>query len=179
MRSRPAQHKLSTEHQLYLSAQRALMRRAYSIHDMREYLERRAENKDLIPAVIARLRELHYLDDSRYALNFTQSRVQSHRGRYRIARELRARGVPDVHIESALDSVFAETDEGALVRARLKRRLAHLRGPLDQRKLASLYRSMLTAGFSADAIRAELRALTRGNLPDLPDAESATPEADL
>jgi regulatory protein len=179
VRSRSARAKLSTEHQIYLSAQRALMRRAYSIHDMREYLERRAENKDLIPGVIARLRELHYLDDARYALNFTQSRVQSHRGRYRIARELRARGVPDIHIQAALDTVFAETDEASLVRARLKRRLAHLRGPLDQRKLASLYRSLLTAGFSADAIRAELRAITRSNLPDLSDAESDAPDADL
>jgi regulatory protein len=177
VRSRAAPAKLSTEHQLYLSAQRALMRRAFSLHDMRAYLERRAENKDLIPAVIARLCELHYLDDARYALDFTRSRVHSHRGRYRIARELRARGVPDTHIEAALNTVFAETDEASLVRARLKRRLARLRGPLDQRKLASLYRSLLTAGFSSDVIRAELRTVTHGDLPDLPDAADSDPES--
>jgi len=177
VRSRPAQHKLSTEHQLYLSAQRALTRRAYSIHDMRAYLERRAENKDLIPAAIARLRELQYLDDARYALNFAHSRVRSHRGRYRIARELRARGVSDTHIEAALDAVFSETDEASLVRARLKRRLAHLRGPLDQRKLASLYRSLLAAGFSADIIRTELRAATRADVAALPDADSDSASA--
>jgi len=136
VRSRAAPPKLSTEHQLYLSAQRALMRRAYSLHDMRAHLERRAENKELIPTVIARLRELHYLDDARYALDFARSRVRSHRGRFRIARELRARGVPDTHIEAALNAVFAETDEASLVHARLKRRLAQLRGKLDQRKLA-------------------------------------------
>jgi len=177
MRSRATPRKLSTEHQLYLSAQRALMRRAYSIHDMRAYLERRAETKDIIPAVISRLRELHYLDDARYALDFTRSRVQSHRGRYRIARELRGRGVPDEHIETALTAVFAETDEASLVRARLKRRLAHIRGQLDQRKIASLHRSLLTAGFSSDVIRTELRAVTRGDLPDLPEADA--PEPDL
>lgn len=145
------------------------MRRAFSIHDMKAHLERRAEDKAIIPAVIARLRELHYLDDARYALAFTRSRVRSHRGRFRIARELRARGVPNKLIEAALNTVFAETDEASLVRARLKRRLARIRGKLDRSKLASLYRSLLTAGFSSDVIRAELRMVTHGDLPDLPD----------
>ena len=54
---RANRRKLSTEHQLNVSAQRALMRRAHSIHEMKQYLERRAENKELIPPVIARLRE--------------------------------------------------------------------------------------------------------------------------
>jgi len=138
---------------------------------MREYLERRAEDKEQISAVIARLREHNYLDDARYALDYARQHVQSRRqGSFRIARELRARGVPDRHIQAALDSVFAETDEAALVRARLKRRLAHFRGVIDERKLASLYRSLLRAGFAADVIRAALKGITRGDLPDLPDA---------
>jgi regulatory protein len=167
--------KLSTEQQLYLSAQRALMRRAHTIHEMRAYLARRAEDESLIPRVIARLRELRYLDDARYALNYAQSRVHSRHGRFRIARELRTRGVPTEHIDAALTAVFAETDEASLVRVRLKRRLAHLRPPLDRRKLASLYRSLLAAGFSADIIRAELKNVTNADLPDLGDAAPAEP----
>lgn len=147
------------------------MRRAHSIHEMREYLERRAEDKDHVSAVIGRLREHNYLDDARYALEYARQHANSRRqGRFRIARELRARGVPDRHIDAALDTVFTETDEAALVRARLKRRLAHIRGTVDERKLASLHRSLLGAGFSADVIRAELKAVTRGELPDLSDA---------
>ena len=84
-----------------------------------------------IRRVIARLREQKYLEDARYALDLRPPARNSRRqGRFRIARELRARGVPDRHIDAALEAVFAETDEAALVRARLKRRLAHLRGPL-------------------------------------------------
>ena len=147
------------------------MRRAHSIHEMREYLERRAEDKDHVSAVIGRLREHNYLDDARYALEYARQHANSRRqGRFRIARELRARGVPDRHIDAALDTVFTETDEAALVRARLKRRLAHIRGAVDERKLASLHRSLLGAGFSADVIRAELKAVTRGELPVLSDA---------
>jgi regulatory protein len=168
MRTKSAR-KLGTEYQLNMSAQRALMRRAYSIHEMKQYLERRAENKDLIPPVLARLRELNYLDDARYALEYTRHHSQSRRqGRFRIARELRGRGVSDLHIGAAIATVFADTDESALVRARLKRRLSHLRGALDERKIASLYRMLLRAGFSSDVIRKELRGVTRGDLPDFP-----------
>jgi regulatory protein len=175
MPSRSSPRQLDSEADLYSSALRALMRRAHSIHEMKEYLDRRAEPsaKELIPSVIARLREHNYLDDARYALDFARLHSQSRRqGRFRIARELRARGVPDPHIEAALASIFAETDEASLVRARIKRALSHHRGPLDRRKTASLYRSLLRAGFSSDIIRAQLRSLSREDLPDIPNPSS-------
>jgi hypothetical protein len=48
--------------------------------------------------------------------------------------------------------------------------LAHLRRPLNQKKIASLYRNLLGAGFSSDIIRAELKGISHGDLPELPDA---------
>jgi regulatory protein len=139
------------------------MRRAHSVHEMKEYLKLRAENPDDAAAVLQRLREHNYIDDAHYARDYARSHAQTRRqGKFRIARELRARGVPDKHIEAALDSVFADTDENALVRARIARKLRNLRGPLDEKKRASLYRSLLRAGFSADAIRNELRAISKG-----------------
>jgi regulatory protein len=171
MRSRSSPRKLADEQQLYASAVRALMRRAHSIHEMREYLERRAEDKEAVSTVVARLREHNYLDDARYAIEFARTHAQLRKqGRFRIARELRGRGVPDRYIDAALEAVFTDTDEAATVRARLKRQLAHIRGPLGQNKIASLYRSLLRAGFSSDVIRTELRGITRGDLPELPDA---------
>jgi regulatory protein len=164
---RSSPRKFSTEQELYGAALRALMRRAHSIHEMKEYLARRAEDEESIGQVIARLREQNYLDDAKYALDYARLHARSRRqGRFRIARELRQRGVPDRHIESALDAVFTDTDEAVLVRERLKRQLARVRGPLDQRKIASAYRSLLRAGFSADLIRTELRAATRANVPE-------------
>ena len=140
---------------------------------MRAYLERRAEDKETVSRVVARLREHSYLDDARYALEFARQHANSRRqGRFRIARELRARGVPDRHIDAALDAVFADTPEIELVRARLKRRLSHIRGRLDQRQLTGIYRSLLRAGFSAEIIRTELRAITHGDVPELPVSEN-------
>jgi regulatory protein len=167
--SKPRQ--LASSQELYASALRALMRRAHSIHEMRVYLERRTTDEDAIAQVVARLRELNYLDDARYALEFARQRANSRRqGRFRIARELRARGVPDRYIDAAVQEVFAETGEAEIVRARLKRHLSHMRGMLSQRQIASIYRSLLRAGFAADVIRAELRGVTHGDLAELPDA---------
>jgi regulatory protein len=170
--SRSAPRKFATEQGLYNAALRALMRRAHSIHQMREYLEIRAEEKDHAAQVIARLREQNYLDDARYALEFARSHANSRRqGRFRIARELRTRGVPDRYIESALDSVFDETDEATLIRTRLKRLLSRNQKPLDRRKLASIYSSLLRAGFSGDAIRSELRHVNRHEAAEARDFE--------
>ncbi len=168
-----APRKLDTEEQLYAAALHALTRRSYSIHQMLEHLKRRAAEVSIVRPVIERLKQRQYLDDARYAREFARSHAQLRRqGRYRIARELRARGVPDRFIEAALEEAFAETDEAALLGVRLKRRLARMNGELDQRKLASLYRNLMAAGFSSDLIRTELRALTKKDVSELP----ATPE---
>jgi regulatory protein len=160
--------KLASEEQLYQAALGALMRRAYSVFEMRRYLEERAEEKPAVRRVLDRLKRQGYLDDARYAALFARYRADARRqGRFRIARELRTRGVPDRHIEAALDAAFAEADEAALVRARIERKLRSLRGPMDQKRLASLYRSLLRAGFSADVIRAELRARTKADVEAL------------
>lgn len=154
------------------------MRRSYSVHEMHEYLARRAENEEHVGSVLKKLKEMQYLDDARYARDYARIHAQHrHQGKFRIARELRGRGVPDKHIEAALEAVFAETDEATLVRSRIERRLRQSKAPLDEKKRASLYRNLLRAGFSSDVIRAELRAATKAatNAPDdaeLPDLPS-------
>ena len=165
-----APRKLDTEEELYAAAMRALMRRSYSIHQMLEYLERRAADAAVVRSVIERLKQRQYLDDARYARDFARSHAQLRRqGRFRITRELRSRGVPDRFIEAALRDAFAETNEAELLRIRLKRRLARMTGEIDSRKLASLYRNLMAAGFSADLIRSELRAIAEQPMPDLPE----------
>jgi regulatory protein len=160
MRSSP--RKLSGEDELYALAVHSLARRAYSVYEMRTYLERRADDKGVVKQVLDRLKEHDYLDDARYARQFVRLRAENRKqGAFRIARDLRARGVPDRYIEAALAERARQSNEGEVVRARLERRLKSLRGPLDERRTASLYRSLLRAGFSAGTIRQELRELTK------------------
>lgn len=151
------------------------MRRSYSVHEMRKYLARRAENEEHVGGVLKKLKEFQYLDDARYARDYARIHAQQRRqGKFRIARELRGRGVPDKHIDAALEAVFAETDEATLVRSRLERRLHQIKNPLDEKKRASLYRNLLRAGFSSDVICTELRAATKtaANADDLTQEES-------
>ncbi len=139
------------------------MRRAHSVFEMRRALERRCADPALVEAELAALRSQNLLDDARYAREFARGRAAIRRqGRFRIAQELRRRGVSDRHIESACDEVFAAHDEATLVRQRLERKLRSVRRPLDERRIASLYRSLLRAGFSPDQVRAAINTVARG-----------------
>lgn len=170
MRSLP--RKLATDAQLYTAALGALARRAHSVYEMRVYLERRAQEPEGVRRVLDRLKRESLLDDQGYALQFVRMRARTRlHGRYRIARDLRSRGIPDRLINSALATLNSETDERKMVRTLLARRLRSLRGPLDARRTASLYHSLLRAGFSADTVRQELRLLAKGAADDLPDVE--------
>lgn len=165
--------KISNEQALYTAALGALTRRAHSVFEMRTYLERRAAEREAAKRVLARLRENRLLDDARYALEFARHRAQVRRqGRYRIARDLRVRGVQDEYIEAAVAQVFSENDEAALVRSMIERRVRSLRGPLDARKAASLYRSLLRGGFDAQLIRRELGAIAAASAAELPESDA-------
>jgi regulatory protein len=185
MFSRP--RKLETEQDLYDYALRILMRRAHSLHEMKQKLLRRADSELLAQVVLARLKESGQLDDSRYAKQFTRQRSEVRKqGKYRIARDLRARGVPDSHINAAITESAETHDEAAVVRQRIERKLRSFRGQGSalvltsaemkkkaDKKFASIYRSLLAAGFPSDLIRRELKSFTREELP-LPDSDDSS-----
>ncbi|HZV88784.1 MAG TPA: regulatory protein RecX [Candidatus Binatus sp.] len=165
---------LETEAELYDAAVRALMRRAYSVFEMKQMLGRRTEDDELLKTVMDRLKRAKMIDDERFAKQFARQRTEIRRqGKFRIARDLRARGVPDRHIDAALVETAKETDESAIVRQRLERKLRAFRGEINENKMASMYRSLLRAGFSADVVRRELKAITR---EDVPETESQAEE---
>jgi len=160
--------RLETEAELYDVAVRALMRRAHSVHEMKQKLERRSQNKLLVQVVMARLKENGMIDDAKYAKQFARQRTQTRKqGKYRVARDLRARGIPDRHISSALEEVAQTSDEAAMVRQRIERKLHSYRGEIDEKKMASIYGSLLRAGFSADVVRRELQALVKEDVPEI------------
>jgi regulatory protein len=165
---------VETETELYEAAVRALMRRAYSVYEMKQLLGRRTEDDKLLRTVMDRLKRAKMIDDERFAKQFARQRTEIRRqGKFRIARDLRARGVPDRHIEAALADAAKETDEAAIVRQRLERKLRSFRGEIGENKIASMYRSLLRAGFSADVVRRELKEITR---EEVPEAESQAEE---
>jgi regulatory protein len=159
---------VETEAQLHDAAIKILMRRAHSVSEMKKALARRCKHEKLVKAVIERLKRENLIDDARYARQFTRHRaVTRKQGQFRIARELRARGVVDRHIEAALEESAKDSDPAAVVRQRIERKLRMFHGEIDEKKMASLYRSLIGAGFPADLIRRELHRITHEDIPEV------------
>jgi regulatory protein len=150
---------------LYQAAVRALARRARSSGEIRALLARRKAAKADVEAVIHRLREHGYLDDTRFARTFVASRIENRlEGKVRVRRDLAARRVKPEIADEAVRRGFEDVDEAQLLRQYLQRKL-RVSKPLNKPSaVQSLYRRLLRAGFRSDTIVGELKRLLRGPL---------------
>jgi len=141
------------------AALRMLARRPYSVAEMRRALEKKYPDSSQVPKAIARLRELHYLDDKKFAEHYASSLVRNRAyGRYRIRRELKAKLVDYRQIEPALQQAFGETSERELLEHALAKKLRTLRLPLTRPRFHSLCQSLLRRGFNSGDIIKAVRA---------------------
>ena len=136
-----------------------LARRPYSLAEMRRALERKFADPKLVRKAITRLRELHYLDDKKFAQHFASSLARNRAyGRLRVRRELKAKLVDYRQIEPALAQAFEETSEQDLLQRTLEKKLRTLRLPLTRAKLAALCQSLLRRGFRGEDIMKVVRS---------------------
>lgn len=137
----------------FSAALRLLARRPRAVAEVRRALSRKFTNENEIESAIARLRELGYLDDKKFALQYA-SFLASHRGfgRERVRVELKSRLVDYREIEGALDHAFEERPERDLLESALDKKLRTVRLPLTQRKFYSLAQSLMRLGFRSDDI---------------------------
>jgi len=144
---------------LLAAALRMLARRSYSIAEMRRALERKFGPGEPVASAVARLRELGYLDDKKFAEQHASSLARNRSfGRRRVERELKAKLVDYRYIEPALDQAFEETSERSLLDQSLDKKLRRLRLPLTRSKLYALCQSLLRLGFRSDDIMKVVRA---------------------
>jgi regulatory protein len=148
-----------------------LARRPYSLAEMRRALEKKYPDSNRVRKAVTRLRELHYLDDRKFAEHYASSLARNRAyGRQRIRRELKAKLVDYRQIEPALAQAFEETSERDLLEQTLEKKIRSLRLPLDRARLAALCRSLLRRGFRGEDIMKAVR--TRPELkPIAEDAE--------
>jgi regulatory protein len=136
-----------------------LARRPYSLAEMRRALGKKYAESSEVRKAIARLRELHYLDDKKFAEHYAASLARNRAyGRQRIRRELKAKLVDYRQIEPALAQAYEETSERDLLELTLDKKVRTLRLPLNPAKLAALCRSLLRRGFRGDDIMKAVRA---------------------
>ena len=134
------------------SALAMLARRPYSVAELRRSLEKKFPAEDL-SQVIARLGQIGYLDDRKFAesLALSLARNRSY-GRYRIRRELKSKLLDYRVIEAALEKAFESVNERGLLEQAVDKKIRTLRKPLTRSKLASLCQSLIRRGFRADDI---------------------------
>jgi regulatory protein len=140
---------------LYEYAVGALARRMRSVAEIKRLLRPRvasdATGEAMVEAVVRRLKDHNYLNDSTYAATFSTSRKENEKlGRRRVVTELKARGVHGEVIDKAVDAAYEGVNEEKLARAFLARK--RMRKPASPKEAAKIFRAMMRAGFATGII---------------------------
>ncbi len=140
-----------------------------SERDLRRKLADRAspdeEGRQVVANVLAKLKELGYLSDERFAADYTRLRQENEKlGRRRVQQGLMQKGIAAPLASDALSKQYDEVDEVALAREYVarKRMKPPSGGPGNdpaqkQKETARAMRRLVAAGFSTRAVWAVLR----------------------
>ncbi len=142
-------------------AVKSLGSRMKSERDLRRLMAARAvpgeEGVEAINAVMAKLKELGYLSDQRFAADYTRLRQENEKfGRRRVQQGLMQKGVAAATVNEAVGRAYDEVDEVALARQYVERK--RMRKPEGEKEVARAMRRMVGAGFSTRAVWAVLRS---------------------
>jgi|AGTN01.1.fsa_nt_gi Uncharacterized protein conserved in bacteria len=108
--------------------------------------------KDAVDKAVELAKKYGYISDEAYAENYIQAGAPT-KGRYRLKRELKERGVPDELIEEKIKS--SELDEGASCDAMAER---YMRGKTaDEKTKKRLFAHLVMRGFSYENIKRTVR----------------------
>jgi regulatory protein len=142
----------------------ALARRSLTVVELRARLELRAARPADVADVMNRLAEIGYLDDTRLSESYAQFRRDYEGlGKGRVLKELARRGVEPETAQQAVAEAYRDTDELDLIREHLQRKLGSRASEVpigDPKRLASLYRSLLRAGFPSAKIVIALQEIS-------------------
>jgi regulatory protein len=145
-------------------ALRLLSFKPRSIAEMRlRLLEKDWADEAVVDQVVARLKELGYLNDEELAANFASSRLTAKPlGRTRLRRDLQRKKLSSQTIEDALDEVYEQQSEEELIERAINKRV-RLKGPPATREEAKkLFDYLMRRGFSYDLVVRKVREAGKG-----------------
>lgn len=152
-----------SEAALFEYAIAALARKMRTVRDLRRLMKARAEEGEAgeraMDRVVARLKELQYLSDTRFAADYTRMRKENEKhGRRRVQQDLMQKGVHKDLIAKTLETAYEDVDEVALAREYIARkRIKQPGGESRQEETARVMGRLQRAGFSSGAIYKVLR----------------------
>lgn len=148
------------EKALHEYALKSLGNRMRSEADLTRLMRAKVEPDELgsakIAAVVKRLKEYGYLDDTAYADNYVQLRQRNEKhGERRVRQDLGQKGVSKQIINDTIEARYADISEEALARQHLERK--RIRKPENDKETARVMRRLVAAGFSVGVIYKILR----------------------
>ena len=109
---------------------------------VRDYLIKKGYTVALAELVLSKLEDYRFINDEYYATRYAEV-TKGNKGKYLIARELKAKGIDDKTTQKVLEQ-FADDTEGALRLA-----LKTIKGKeINRENLSKVYRKLLSKGFS-------------------------------
>jgi len=140
---------------LYEYAVGALSRRMRSVAELKRLLrQKNIEGDDreaVIEAVIRKLKDQKYLNDSDFAALYISYRKSNEKfGKLRVITDLKQKGVHGEVIDKAVGAAYEDVNEEQLAREHLARK--RLKKPASQKESARIYRALARAGFSSRII---------------------------
>jgi len=151
---------------LYDYAVKALGRQMRSEAELRRLMSTRAEpgtrGAATVAAVVARLKEMRYLDDRSFAETYARLRQENEKlGQRRVRQVLSQRGVAPEVVSEVIESRYGQANEEELARQYLSQK--RLPKPESPKDIARVMRRLVAAGFSAGTI---YKILRQWNVPD-------------
>lgn len=146
----------------YLDGVKMLAQRELSEAQVRQRLARRGHEPESIDAAVERLKSERAIDDVRVAeaIARTETAVKR-RGRLRVRRRIEHAGIAPTTARRAVDEIFEDIDDRALIEASLAKRLRNRTLIADDREFQKLYRYLIAQGFEADSVMLTLTARRR------------------
>jgi regulatory protein len=141
-------------------AVRSLSSKMKSVRDLRRRLEDRAEKseegKEAVDRVIAKLKDLGYLSDERFAADFTRLRKENEKyGKRRVQQGLMQKGIGQELTNATLTAAYEDVDEVALAKEYVARK--RMKKPEGEKEIARAMRRLVGAGFSVGTVWKVLR----------------------
>ncbi len=169
--------RICDEESLYEYAVQALGRRMRTVAELKRLLRQKnlaGEKEPIIDAVVRRLKDQRYLNDTQYAALYSSSRKEGDKlGQRRVETDLMGKGVHKDVIAKTVGEAYAGVDEEELARDFLRRkRIAEPSSPKrgdqasykkSQKETARVFRTLVRAGFRTATI---VKILKRWNVED-------------
>lgn len=140
-------------YQILLSyAFRALAQRRHSVFELEKKLAKKdIGGEEVRKQVIARLKDLKYLDDDEFVKSYIETRTESNpKGKFLLKKELGLKGIPEELVEKTWEEL--KINEEDLARKIIKKKTRALSALQGQKKKEKLFYYLSSRGFSRDVI---------------------------